>query len=271
MEHDTTMAQEDQTQNTSSGSGGGGGSGGIGSVGRSSKKPKQKKVPQRGLGVAQLEKIRLEEQQKRDAAAMLSSPCSVPSNKSSYLPLPIQNLHYSNQSPSSLIPLPSGSPADFRSPISLQHMMDGKVPTPSTVPLANSGGFEACWSSASASVHGNVPKLCGSQEHDFEKERFGVDPGLQFLPSLPFESNPIWPLPNLVQRTPPQYHQPSSSMVRHVYFFRSVMFLCSISMMGFSLGIFGHILFSWNKKGLVSGTCRWMSHQELHQHLCLIS
>ena len=170
MEDDTTIAQEDQTQNCSNG----GGSGGIGGIGRSSKKPRQKKVPQRGLGVAQLEKIRLEEQQKRDAAAMLSSPCSVPSNKSSYLPLPIQNLHYSNQSPSSLIPLPSGSPADFRSPISLQHMMDGKVPTPSTVPLANSGGFEACWSSASASVHGNVPKLCGSQESDFEKERFRV-------------------------------------------------------------------------------------------------
>ena len=105
------MAQEDQTQNTSSGSGGGGGSGGIGSVGRSSKKPKQKKVPQRGLGVAQLEKIRLEEQQKRDAAAMLSSPCSVPSTKSSYLPLPIQNLHHSNQPPSPPIPLPSGSPS----------------------------------------------------------------------------------------------------------------------------------------------------------------
>ncbi|XP_068654118.1 protein SPEAR2 [Aristolochia californica] len=45
---------------------------------RSCRKIKQKKVPQRGLGVAQLEKIRLEEQQKKEAAAGSSSCFVVP-------------------------------------------------------------------------------------------------------------------------------------------------------------------------------------------------
>lgn len=45
------------------------------------KKPKQKKIPQRGLGVAQLEKLRLEEQQK-NAASSSSDPSQHP-----YVPL----------------------------------------------------------------------------------------------------------------------------------------------------------------------------------------
>ncbi|XP_068665796.1 protein SPEAR2-like [Aristolochia californica] len=45
---------------------------------RSCRKIKQKKIPQRGLGVAQLEKIRLEEQQKKEAAAGSSSCFVVP-------------------------------------------------------------------------------------------------------------------------------------------------------------------------------------------------
>ncbi|KAL7218331.1 hypothetical protein ACSBR2_011574 [Camellia fascicularis] len=54
------MAQEEHNHRCSNSSSGGGGN-------RSSKKLKQKKVPQRGLGVAQLEKIRLEEKEKKDA------------------------------------------------------------------------------------------------------------------------------------------------------------------------------------------------------------
>lgn len=215
MEDETTMAQEDQTQNCSNGSGCGGGGG------RSSKKPNKKpKVPQRGLGVAQLEKIRLEEQQKKNAAAILQPPpqSSVSSTKSSYVPLTIQNFHHSNHQYSSPVPLPcGGSPVDFMTPLPLQHM-DAKAP-PSTVPLANTsgggggGGFEAGWPAVAVLPrHGNVPKLWNSHEFDLEKERFGVDPGLPFLPCLSYESNPIWPLPNLMQRTT-QYHQPSSSMV----------------------------------------------------------
>lgn len=66
-----------------SGSGGSGGDNGGGSVGRVSKKVKQKKVPQRGLGVAQLEKIRLEEQQKMEASNVLGR-----SDLAAFLPIP---------------------------------------------------------------------------------------------------------------------------------------------------------------------------------------
>ncbi|KAK7401786.1 hypothetical protein VNO78_13555 [Psophocarpus tetragonolobus] len=198
MEDDTTMPQDDQRNCDGRG---------IGDLGRSSKKSKQKKVPQRGLGVAQLEKIRLEEQQKRDAAAILPSPSALSSTKPSYMPLPIKNFPDSNQSPSTTL-LPCESPSEFRSPLSLQQQqqlhMDAKVTR--TVPVANGGGYEAGWHVVPG--HGNVPKWWS--QFDSEKNNFGVDPGLPILPSLPFESNPIWPLPNLVQRTTQYQHQSSS-------------------------------------------------------------
>ncbi|TKY49151.1 WAS/WASL-interacting protein family member [Spatholobus suberectus] len=202
MEDDTTMSQEDQRNCDGRG---------IGGLGRSSKKSKQKKVPQRGLGVAQLEKIRLEEQQKRDAATILPSPSTLSSTKPSYQPLPIKNFHDSNQSPSTTL-LPCEPPSEFRSPLLLQqqqHMDATKVP--STVPLANSGGFEALWPVVPG--QGNVPKWWSSYQFESEKNNFGVEPGFPILPSLPFESNPIWPLPNLMQRTPQYQHQSSSSVV----------------------------------------------------------
>ncbi|RWW21115.1 hypothetical protein GW17_00014751 [Ensete ventricosum] len=59
------------------------GDGGV----RTGKKNKQKKIPQRGLGVAQLEKLRLEEQQKKAAAAAASSS-SDPSTQGFGLPPP---------------------------------------------------------------------------------------------------------------------------------------------------------------------------------------
>ncbi|XP_027342643.1 uncharacterized protein LOC113855272 [Abrus precatorius] len=177
--------------------------GGIGVVGRSSKKPKQKRVPQRGLGVAQLEKIRLEEQQKRDAVAISASTNSLSPTKTPYLPLAITNFHHSNE-PSSTTP----------SPLSLQQQQQQQdAEAPSTVPLGNSGGFEAGWPSTSVPGHGNVPKWWSSFGFDFDKGNFGVDPGLPIPPSLPFESNPNWSLPNWVQRTP-QQHQSSSSVVK---------------------------------------------------------
>ncbi|XP_039025658.1 uncharacterized protein LOC120159053 [Hibiscus syriacus] len=55
-----TMVQEDQTTS---------------STGKSCKKRRPKKVPQRGLGVAQLEKMRLEEQQKKDPFCRSPSSC----------------------------------------------------------------------------------------------------------------------------------------------------------------------------------------------------
>ncbi|CAJ1957519.1 unnamed protein product [Sphenostylis stenocarpa] len=191
MEDDATMPQEDQRNCDGRG---------IGGLGRSSKKSKQKKVPQRGLGVAQLEKIRLEEQQKRDAPQLLPSPTAVPST---YLPHPLQNFHDSNQSPSTTL-LPCEPPSEFRSPLSLQQQhMDDKIPN--TVPLANNGGFEAGWPVVPG--HGNAPNWWNSYPFDSEKSNFRVDPGLPILPCLP--------LPNLVQR-PPQYQDQSSSSVVNV-------------------------------------------------------
>ncbi|XWS10956.1 hypothetical protein CRYUN_Cryun38cG0042800 [Craigia yunnanensis] len=223
------MAQEDQTQrcsnsNTSSG-------GGIGNtIGRSSKKKRPKKVPQRGLGVAQLERIRIQEQQKKDAAiavaaAILPSHSSVISpppthHKSSYLSLPIPSFHPSNQSSSSAssIPFPADiSPPNsiFKPPLSVQNI--DTVSTANTVPILTSGS--PGWPPGAAVLPGNGSvnhghKFWSSCEYKIEKECSGLYPGLAFKTylSLPYESEPIWPLPSLMQRAQP-FQQPSSSMV----------------------------------------------------------
>ncbi|CAN6444222.1 unnamed protein product [Victoria cruziana] len=77
---------------------------------RSVKKHKQKKIPQRGLGVAQLEKIRLEEQQKTFPNSHSFPPISLPSPSSS------SSLAYNHsQDPvfsiPNLHPFPSSSPS----------------------------------------------------------------------------------------------------------------------------------------------------------------
>ncbi|KAK8706242.1 hypothetical protein V6N13_049816 [Hibiscus sabdariffa] len=69
-------------------------------IGKSCKKQRRKKVPQRGLGVAQLEKIRLEEQQKKDsvcliaaaAAADVSASCSVACNGNTSGTVPLMSV-----------------------------------------------------------------------------------------------------------------------------------------------------------------------------------
>ncbi|XP_057726474.1 protein SPEAR2-like [Arachis stenosperma] len=156
-DHNTKVAQELQIQTYSSdGNGNGSGGGGGGGGGRPSKKAKQKKVPQRGLGVAQLEKIRMEELQKKNAVPILSP------QQDSVASTPIQNFHHSNQPP-------PRSQAEFRT-MSLKQM------------LTHNSGFE-------------------------------VDPAaMQFLPSFPFESNPVWSLPYLGQKAP-QFHHQLTSMV----------------------------------------------------------
>ncbi|KAH1032731.1 hypothetical protein J1N35_044905 [Gossypium stocksii] len=123
--------------------------GGIGNnnIGRSFKKQRPKKVPQRGLGVAQLEKIRIEDEEEQKKHAAVPSPPIV-SHKSSYVPLPIPSFHLSNQSSSS-----------------------SSVPFP-----ASTGG-------ALLPVNGSVKNghnLWSSCECDIEKECCGLDPGLVF-------------------------------------------------------------------------------------------
>lgn len=175
------MAQEDhQTDQMCNSSSGG-------------KKPtKEKKAPQRGLGVAQLEKIRLEEQQKKAAAAapaMLSS--------SSFASPPQLNPSFRPPPP----PLPG-------------HHIDVKRPMNSAHQLANmahvNDGFEV-------PRHFNAPKVWNSScEYSLDKGECispMLDHGLPLHLNLPNEStNPIWSLTGLVQRTP-QYQHPPSLMV----------------------------------------------------------
>lgn len=211
------MVQVDKTpkgSNSSGGWAGGDGNGngnsnenaGIGNIGRSFKKQKQKKVPQRGLGVAQLEKIRLEEQQTKDAAALatvtvLSSPL-VP-NESSFLSIPIPHYNHSDQSFSSLPFVDLSSANSIFSPPYLTQNIN--VRKPNTISFPNNDGFEL-------PGHAHVPKFWNSYDCNLEKEYpCGLDPGLVLHSPLnfPYESKPICPLN--IQRT--QYHQLCPSMV----------------------------------------------------------
>ncbi|KAB2049260.1 hypothetical protein ES319_A13G164600v1 [Gossypium barbadense] len=137
---------ENQTQRCRNTTSSGGGIGNT-NIGRSFKKQRPKKVPERGLGVAQLEKIRNEEEEEQKKHAAVLSPPTV-SHKSSYVPLPIPSFHLSNQSSSS-----------------------SSVPFP-----ASTGG-------ALLPVNGSVKNghnLWSSCECDIEKECCGLDPGLVF-------------------------------------------------------------------------------------------
>ncbi|KAL5147123.1 hypothetical protein HKD37_06G016863 [Glycine soja] len=158
--------------------------GGRRGVGRPCKKPKPKRVPQRGLGVAQLEKIRLEEEQKEKVvqAAIASSTNPLLDMHHQFL-----NCHHSNQ-PSSPNSLPS-----------------------STVSFANSsGGSNAGLHGIPALGHVSGPQLWDPHDFDFGKN-LGMDPaGLAFTSSLAFDSNPIRPLSNWMQT---QHHHPFSPMV----------------------------------------------------------
>ncbi|KAK8527464.1 hypothetical protein V6N13_085294 [Hibiscus sabdariffa] len=125
------MVQEDQTTSSS---------GNNSNIGRTAKKQRPKKVPQRGLGVAQLEKIRLQEQHKKDSDYLVAAA-------------------------------------------------DVSVPS-SNVPLTSVDGHKF-WGSCDF----NIGKECS----------FGLDPGLVFRAnlSLPYETEPLWHLPSLMQRGGP--------------------------------------------------------------------
>lgn len=223
------MAQEEQIQrysNSSSGGCGGGGDGGTAGGGgggcsssRSSKKLKQKKVPQRGLGVAQLEKIRLEEQQKKDAvlqSATILSPNSIISPSNSCSSLAVQCTSFRpNPSPSIPPASPTGLPSPnsiFRSPPLIPNI---DIMRPNSVPN-NVGGSEMGWQAIPSSGSGNWSKLWNS-EYNPEGENHKLDHHGSFIRSnvnLPYESNtPIWPLPGIMQRSL-QFQEPCpSSMV----------------------------------------------------------
>lgn len=202
------MAQEEHAQKYSNSNSGGGGHGS-----RSSKKMKPKKVPQRGLGVAQLEKIRLEEQHRKDAALLAAS----------VLP-PTFRPHLSS---SSSMALPPPSPTDLAPPNSafirpLQSPCVSKIDAfqpysnvSFSKPL-NVGGVDRSWPSMIVPGNHNWPKLSnGEYNLKVENQRFDHH-GVGFQPNLnlPVESQtPVLPLPCVLQRSQQCQRPSSSSMV----------------------------------------------------------
>ncbi|KAK7317732.1 hypothetical protein RJT34_02202 [Clitoria ternatea] len=165
------MAQKDKTMKRSRN--GGGGTRVVGT-----KRPKQRKVPQRGLGVAQLEKIRLEEELKM-RAAIATTAIAPPYN----FPQPYPNFIHSNQ-PSSPISMP------------LCIMSGGFKPQQYGLPVIQNTSMPQSWSS----------------NFDLQNKSMGMDLGLRSVSSFCCEPNPIRSFPNWANRT--QYLQhPSSSMV----------------------------------------------------------
>nr|GMC76676.1 WAS/WASL-interacting protein family member 1-like isoform X2 [Ipomoea batatas] len=208
----------------------------CGGFGRSSKRLKQKRVPQRGLGVAQLERIRLEEQHKKDAtllsATVLSSfPAVSHTNSSTCLQIqqqlpsivsPAFRPHLSSPS----IPLPP--PIDLTSPrpafrsIPPPHIpkINGMHPSP-VVPLSLSkslsvGVVERSWSGIMVPGHGHWPKLWNGDDN-LEGENHRMDhQGVEFWPSMKFPiepHSPILPLPSMLQRSERHEQPVSSSMM----------------------------------------------------------
>ncbi|PWA66612.1 hypothetical protein CTI12_AA324540 [Artemisia annua] len=216
------MAQEEHNtsrcSNSSSGGGGGGKGGGGGSNHRTSKKLKHKKVPQRGMGVAQLEKIISEEQQKKDVAVLkpnLNTNSIISQGNSCTNLASIQKIPNFRQPP----PLPPtthhplASKTDVVNNLSASGSGSGLVSKVANVTggVGNSGNWCRLWGDGDCSFEGE--KQHGqNQNHVLDHTRYTN------LGSLPYESNPsIWPPPPnlMMQRSQPvQVQQPcSSSMV----------------------------------------------------------
>ncbi|XP_015059345.1 uncharacterized protein LOC107005301 [Solanum pennellii] len=234
------MVIEEHTLKCSNSSGGGGGDGGGGGGGssgsggatsRGSKKVKQKKIPQRGLGVAQLERIRMEGEKKHEKDANFQTPNvlvpnSVHSTKTMSKCLAVEG---SSFRPSS-ITLPPPSTMDLLSKNSVFRpdlsalVLDGFRPKTlqSSKPM-NMGGGELSWSSVSGPGSDKCPKLWSCEYSPERESKQGNRHGVVFGANvdLPNElHNPILPLPGVLQRSQ-QYQQPS----------------CSSSMMNISSGI----------------------------------
>ncbi|KAK6934199.1 Plant transcription factor NOZZLE [Dillenia turbinata] len=207
------MAQEEQNQRCSNSSSGG--------VRSSSKRLKQKKIPQRGLGVAQLERIRIEEQQKKEAAlaAILTSSSTIPTtSSSSCFSLPLPNYHH-NISSSSAPFSPSSPNSLLRSAPQIPNIDVGNSSnvSNSTNPTndgggggGGGGGFEIGWSSIPVPGCTNFTKLWNPCDNIHVLGSHKLDQGTTSHSNLPtYEpNNTVWPLPPLMHRAQ-QFQQPS--------------------------------------------------------------
>nr|XP_043626049.1 uncharacterized protein LOC122597526 [Erigeron canadensis] len=217
------MAREEHTSrcsNSSSGGAGGGSSGGVGSSShRSSKKLKHKKVPQRGMGVAQLEKIRLEQDQKKDVNDVTPNSGNSCTNLASMQTVP------SFRPSSCSIPLPPPLPPNHRS---LFSKTDGGV---SIISGSGSGSFSKPTTGGGGS---NWSRLLSDGEYSFEGEKqnqkhnqnLGVDQYSRYtaaayptnIGGLHCESSPpVWPpLSNLMLQRSQSLQLPCSSSLVNV-------------------------------------------------------
>lgn len=232
------MAQEEHTSrcsNSSSGGGGGGagggggigGSGGGGSSHRSSKKLKHKKVRQRGMGVAQLEKIISEEQQKKDVNLLTPSLISTSGNPGSNLASiqKVPNFMQQTSVSSCSIPLPPPLPPNHHPLVSNKSDVSVSVLKPTN--LSRGGG--------------NWCRLWNDGDHSFETEKQNQNHGMDHsrytaaalsanLGGLPYESSPpVWPpAPNLMPQRPQLFQQPISSPMVWFLLFYFCFCVCSL-------------------------------------------
>ncbi|KAK1416719.1 hypothetical protein QVD17_25835 [Tagetes erecta] len=245
------MAQDDHTSRCSNSSGGGnaggngnGNSGAGGGGHRSAKKLKHKKVPQRGMGVAQLEKIISEEehhqqhhQQKKNDVVLTHNSIISPSNSSSNL--------------ANIQTIPSFRAASIPPPPPLPHLVSktegGNASTKSVSKPLNlisgcGGNWSRLWNGGDYKYEGEKQKQkqkqkpSQNQNYDLDHSRYTAASFAGNLVALPYESNPsIWPpAPNLMLQRSQHFQQPcsSSSMVNVSVNSSSA---CSSSVMNFQI------------------------------------
>ncbi|XP_057250186.1 uncharacterized protein LOC104891404 isoform X2 [Beta vulgaris subsp. vulgaris] len=194
----------------------GGGDGGSITI-SSSKKLKQRKVPQRGLGVAQLEKIRMEEQQNEDFSSTLSSTSSssLATNPLPNYPLTINNnykaskldLPYNPPSPPSSMPMNVSPPNPIFRPHLSPNTKNFNLGTIPSLNPTNGDEFGVGW--PSIPVHGSVsfPNMWHPNSHQFSVDHKGENSIFRPHLSLPYETCSIAPLPDVLPRST-QRNQP---------------------------------------------------------------
>jgi len=220
------MVQEDQIQMSNNTNGGGSRS--------ISKKLKHKRMPQRGLGVAQLERIRIEEQQKKDASntTSFSSPSTTlsPTHSSSIPPASFHS--YAHKNP--LKPSHSYHPSSLPLNLSSSNLIF-KTPSASnfddihlgSVPITNPTNdkvFDIAWPLVPTyGNHVNVSLPLLWHPHELNLQQKGENSkldnhGLSFLlsSSLPYENCLIGSLSDMVPRA--QHYQQSSSLVKFLLY-----------------------------------------------------
>ncbi|KAL1817906.1 hypothetical protein DCAR_0522405 [Daucus carota subsp. sativus] len=209
------MAQQEQNQKYSNSSSGGC-TGGI--VARSSKKLKQKKVPQRGLGVAQLEKIRLEEQQKRDAVFQVPSAIVSPSNSSSCLASQSSSFR-----PDVSSYLTSTSPIDHPSANKINRLPP-IIPNRNEIvrsnSVSNNGGSECdmAWQDITGAGRGSWSKLWNDEYNlegdiSYKLDHQGSSASRSSVNLLSETKSLMWPLPGVMPRSHSFQEACPSSMV----------------------------------------------------------